>query len=275
VLAHHLGTVISQSFAATEQTFTGYAQLAPLRSAYESAAADGVSVLAGSGDLGATNYESNASTIYPSRVVAWPSSDPLVTAVGGTRLDLSATGAALSPATGWNDTFQHGSADPYPNATGGGRSEFFVRPSYQSGVAAVTGARRGVPDVAMSAACSAVVDVYVGVHGPVSQPGWLTLCGTSEATPLFAGIVALCDEEAGHGLGPLNPTLYAMLAARSHGIVAVTSGNNSVAFLDGHGKVTVPGYDAGPGYSLVTGVGTVDAARFVPELVTEWRALHR
>ncbi len=270
VLDHHLGTVISQSFTATEQTFSSYAQLSPLRSAYVAAAKDRVTVLAGSGDLGATDYESDAKTIYPYRVTSWPASDPLVTSVGGTRLDLSASGTALAPAVAWNDTAARGA----PNATGGGVSTFFARPAYQAKVAAVTGAHRGVPDVAMSASCTGLVDTYVGVAGPGLAPGWQENCGTSEATPLFAAIVALCDQEAGHGLGQLNPALYAMLSSRRPGLVAVTSGNNTVSFVQGGHPVTVSGYDAGHGYTLVTGVGTIDAATFVPSLVATWRSLN-
>ena len=67
----------------------------------------------------------------------------------------------------WNDTYDHavnqysgGSADPTPAASGGGTSEFFARPPYQNGVKAVMGAHRGVPDIAMSAACDGAVDIY-------------------------------------------------------------------------------------------------------------------
>ena len=90
-------------------------------------------------------------------------------------------------------------------------------------------------------------------------------CGTSEATPLFAGIVALADQVAGHSLGLINPALYALSAAHAPGIVDVTTGNNSVEFLQPT-LVIVQGYHAGPGYDLASGVGTVNAALFVPEL---------
>lgn len=212
----------------------------------------------------------NAKTLYPFRVTSWPASDPLVTSVGGTRLDLSASGTALAPAVAWNDTTARGE----PDATGGGVSTFFARPSYQAKVASVTGAHRGVPDVAMSASCTGLVDTYVGVVGPGFPVGWGENCGTSEATPLFAAIVALCDQEAGRGLGQLNPSLYAMLSSKRPGLVPVTSGNNTVSFVQGGHAVTVTGYNAGHGFSLVTGVGTIDAARFVPSLVATWRSLN-
>jgi subtilase family serine protease len=273
VLDHHLGEVISQSFGATERTFTSFKQLAPLRSAYLAADAAHVTVLSGSGDLGATDFEDNASSIYPYRVSSWPATDPLVTAVGGTKLELRANGTELTAAVAWNDTFSR-TPRPYPDATGGGTSIFFTRPAYQHAVASVTGPHRGVPDISMSAACTGVVDVYLGVRGPTTAPGWQPMCGTSEATPLFAAIVALADEEAGHPLGLLNEDLYAMLGAHAPGLVAVTSGDNTVAFTPSHAtQVTVKGFDATRGYNLATGVGTVDAARFVPELVAEAHAL--
>ena len=271
VVARRLGTVISQSFGATEETFASFKQLDALRSAFVAAAAAKVTVLGGSGDLGATDFESNAKTIYPYRVTSWPASDPLVTAVGGTRLNLSNNGTPVARAVAWNDTYQH--TPPVPQATGGGRSIFFARPSYQSGFASVTGPHRGVPDVSMSAACSGLVDVYASFQGQADD--WATMCGTSEATPLFAAIVALADQKAGHGLGPINPALYALGDAPSKGLVAVTSGNNTVGFERGSSGVqTVTGFHASARYNLVTGLGTIDAARFVPALVHEWKLLN-
>ena len=269
-LAHDNVGVISQSFGATEETFTGYAQLEPLRAAYEEAASRDVTVLAASGDAGATDYQSNQVDYYTSRVTSWPDSDPLVTAVGGTQLRQVGTGYT---SVAWNDTYDRawtlyseGSTDPEPVASGGGESEFFARPSYQDGVAAVTGARRGVPDIAMSAACDGSVSVYSSYQP--GQAGWSLSCGTSEATPEFAAIVALADQVAGHPLGLINPAIYRLEAEQAPGIVDVTSGNNTVSFDQGAAgqPVTVKGYPAGPGYDLVTGVGTVDADQFVNEL---------
>src|ERR1700733_2450280 len=74
VINHHLGDVISQSFGATEQTFPSRQSLLNLRSAYENAARHGVTVLASSGDDGATNAELNGSDLFPFPVVGWPSS---------------------------------------------------------------------------------------------------------------------------------------------------------------------------------------------------------
>jgi hypothetical protein len=58
-----------------------------------------------------------------------------------------------------------------------------------------------------------------------------------------------------------------MSAAHAPGIVDVTKGNNTVSFTQGGKLVMVKGFPALPGYNLAAGVGTVDAAKFVPELV--------
>ena len=173
----------------------------------------------------------------------------------------------------WNDTYNKAAneffaVDPGPNplASGGGTSELFTRPGYQAGVRSVVGARRGVPDIAMSGACNGAVQVYGSFGG---QPaGWSLICGTSEATPEFAAIVALADQVAGRRLGQINRTLYALSARHAPGIVDVTSGNNTVSFTQGTPAklVTVKGYPARAGYDLVTGVGTINAASFVYEL---------
>lgn len=269
-LAHYKVGVISQSFSATEETFASYAQLDPLRGAYKDADGAHVTVLAASGDAGATDYQSNQVDYYTSRVTSWPDSDPLVTAVGGTQLRQQGAGYT---SVAWNDTYDRawtlyaaGSTEPNPAASGGGTSEFFARPSYQDGVAAVTGGRRGVPDIAMSAACDGSVSIYSSYQP--GQAGWSLTCGTSEATPEFAAIVALADQVAGHPLGQINPAIYRLESEHAPGIVDVTSGNNSVSFDQGANAkpVSVEGYPAGRGYDLVTGVGTVNAKDFVYEL---------
>jgi subtilase family serine protease len=271
VINHHLGQVISQSFGATEPTFPSAASILALRSAYFNALKNHVTVLAATGDAGATDDSNAAGTLlYTHRAVDWPASDPLVTAVGGTQLSLLSTGQRTQADRVWNDSTNDalnnafsGDPDPSALATGGGLSTVFARPSYQDSVAGVVGQQRGTPDIAMSAACSGLVNTYQSFAG--EPAGWYVDCGTSEATPLFAGIVALADQVAGHSLGLINPALYAMSAAHAPGLVDVTAGNNSVSFLQPN-LVTVKGYAAGPGYDLASGVGTVDAALFVPEL---------
>jgi subtilase family serine protease len=269
VLAHHLGDVISQSFEATEQTFAGLAQINAdhLRSAYERAAGekDGPTVLAAAGDTGAADVKLNGSTYYTYPVTSWPDSDPLVTGVGGTELVAGSGGAFRSVA--WNDTDNtHIGDGTDPSAGGGGLSVLFTRPSFQNGVKNVVGAARGVPDVSMNAACSSPVFTYQSFPQSGTPAGWYPSCGTSEATPEFAGIVALADQVAGHALGVINPTLYRLAAEKAPGIVPVTSGNNTVTFVQNGTTTTVNGFNARAGYSLVDGVGTVNGWYLAYEL---------
>jgi subtilase family serine protease len=271
VIDHHLGDVISQSFSATEQTFPTRQSLLALRGAYIDAHNNDVTVLAASGDSGAADVGPRGIDYYRYPVTSWPDSDPYVTGVGGTQLRLNAAGDHTAPDNVWNDTYNvatqkfiFGSAGPNALAGGGGKSIIFGRPTYQNGVKSVVGSRRGVPDISMSAACNGAVDTYQSFPG--QTPGYEPVCGTSEATPLFAGVVALADQVAGHPLGLINPALYAMSASHAPGIVDITEGNNTVTFPQGGKEVTVAGYPALPGYDLASGVGTVNAALFVPEL---------
>ncbi|MCW2494142.1 S53 family peptidase [Jatrophihabitans sp.] len=271
VIAHHLGGVISQSFGATEETFPTTKSLLALRGAYVAAAKAGVTVLTASGDSGAADTKSNETTYYLKPVTSWPDSDPLITGVGGTQLHLATATKARTADTVWNDTYNvtlqqafYGDNGPNPLAGGGGKSAIFPRPSYQNKVAATVGADRGVPDISMSGACDGSVNTYQSFPG--YPAGWYPTCGTSEATPLFAGIVALAEQKAKHSLGTINPALYALSAKHAAGIVDVTKGNNTVGFTQGGSLHTVTGFKAVAGYDLASGVGTVDAAKFVPEL---------
>jgi subtilase family serine protease len=272
VISHHLGTVISQSFAAPEAGFPNAQSIMKLRSAYKNAAAHGVSVLAGTGDAGATGAKTLTPQGFPAtfflhRAVSWPATDPLVTAMGGTQLHLDANGNKLQPDTVWNDTNLFNS----PAASAGGLSTVFSRPSYQNGIAGAVGTARGVPDISMSAAVDGSALVFLDAKAAQGPAGFYLVGGTSEATPEFAGIVAIADQVAGHGLGLLNPALYKMEAAHAPGILDVTAGTNTVTFPQGNGVHTVRGFDAVKGYDLSTGVGTIDAAKFVPELVAAAR----
>jgi subtilase family serine protease len=275
VVDHGLGDVISQSFSLPEQNF-GRGQIRSLRRTYIDAERHRVTVLAASNDNGVTGPTRTGGGLYRHRVVQWPASDPLVTAVGGTRLHLDAVGRRTSPDTVWNDTYDAaantvlGTTPPSPWASNGGLSRIFARPAYQRSVRAIVGSRRGVPDVSMSAALSGSVLAYASYPG--GPGGWLLSGGTSEATPEFAGIVALADQYARvrlhhRRLGLVNSVLYRLQARHAPGIVDVTRGSNTVAFHAKSGAtVTVRGYRARRGYDLTTGVGTIDAARFVPEL---------
>ena len=83
---------------------------------------------------------------------------------------------------------------------------------------------------------------------------------------MFAGIVAIADQVAGHPLGLIDPALYKMASEHSRGIVSVRSGNTTVSFRQGGRSHTVRGFGARAGYNLAAGLGTVNGQYFVPEL---------
>ena len=263
VIDHNLGDVISQSFAATEETFPSRGALLGLRSAFKNAYRHNVTVLAGSGDTGPTGGTLDLTCCYPTQVAQWPASDPLVTGVGGTEIHLDVSANRTAPDSVWNDY----------GASGGGPSHIFSRPEFQDRVARVVGHRRGVPDISMSAFCFGIT-FYATYDPRLEFSGWGFTCGTSESSPLFAGIVAIADQAAGERLGFLNDRLYNLLGRKHSGLVDVTVGDNTFSFCTFCGTpqqviTTVPGYGATPGYDMATGLGTIDATLLVRSLAGE------
>jgi subtilase family serine protease len=286
--------VISQSFGTGEGAFNnGLASLKQLRTTFEKARAHKVTVFASSGDGGTTNsmkvpVKNPRDIPYPS--VIWPASDPLVTAVGGTYLCTNAeTGAGVDSASPpVNCQNAAGDREPGWVVSGGGYSIYFDRPGYQSVlplgstyVGSSAGApgkntnMRGIPDIAYQASARTGVLVYLtepdtsagsagcGGASPCST-GWYVVGGTSASAPQWAGLVALADEIAGHDLGFINPALYRLAnnaATYAADFYDVTRGNN--------GGGGLPGYDASKGWDAVTGLGTPDAAKLIPDLIAE------
>jgi subtilase family serine protease len=239
-------SVISISASGGEHFMTR-AEVASMNAALEQARAHQVTVVASSGDGGAISDDG------PPRQVSLPASSPLVLAAGGTSLNADFRTGAYDGEMAWNEL---------TDASGGGFSRLFSRPSYQDGVPGI-GATRGVPDVAADAdsrtamAMDFTGNVFEAAHG------------TSAATPLWAALIALADQEAGHHLGFVNPAIYqiARSPAYHRAFHDVITGNNSVMVPKGGGIVV--GYQAGPGWDPVTGWGSPDAQVLVPLLVRQ------
>jgi subtilase family serine protease len=263
VIKHKMADVISQSLAAAEASFPSAKSIFRLRSAYIAAAKAHVTVLGAAGDWGATSpSDVSESTYYTFATANWPASDPLVTSVGGLQLHLNAAGNQVIPPNVWNENSLLGG----PVAGGGTLSSVFRRPSYQNSVKAIVGNHRGVPDLSMSASVNGGALVYMSFKG-LPGPAYYIIGGTSEATPELAGVIAVADQYAGHPLGLINPALYKIAATKGEkGIVDVTTGVNTVTWVQNGHTYTVQGYVAGPGYDLSSGLGTIDGAYFVPEL---------
>jgi subtilase family serine protease len=230
---NNLGDIISMSFSEVESCPTA-AFLADEHAAFQRAVANGISLVAASGDNGAAERSCDGKTLVAG--VATPASDPLVTAVGGTTLVADPITGAYGSETAWSHS-------------GGGFSAVYRRPGYQAPFQK-NNAARGLPDVAWSA------DKFG--FGPSIVLGMkFKASGTSVATAEWAGVAALAVEAAGRRLGTFNISLYHAgksndAATRFHDI---TSGNNS--------STAFQGASAGPGWDPVTGLGTPDVANLV------------
>lgn len=252
-LNHHLGQVISQSWAATENTlFTpaGEQVLQSMEHTYERAAFMGVTVLAAAGDGGSANPAVDG-TIYPYPTVNFPASSPFVTAVGGTSLYADTSGNYQSE-TVWNSD---------GGAGGGGISQVFGEPLYQRfllppATQKELGGYRGVPDVSWNADPSTSILIYLSFFG-ASSASYYAIGGTSEGSPQWAGLVSDLDQLARHPVGFLNPYLYA-LGAAGIGFHDITVGNNSIG--------GVPGYSAAPGWDPASGWGTPDLGQLFGDI---------
>ncbi|MEA2634525.1 MAG: hypothetical protein QOH92_1292 [Chloroflexota bacterium] len=288
------GTIFSQSFGVTEQTFGGAAQVqtAKFDAVYQSAIAKHDTVLASSGDNGsfgvAKPHRDGTSYSFPTD--GWPASSPYLTSVGGTQLqygwtwhptttDTSSAGYFAWDPTGkseaiWNESW-------LPAATGGGPSAIYTRPSYQNGVQSVIGGnQRGVPDVSWNAAVNGGVLVYITAFPNYQRAGWHVYGGTSASSPQVAGVAALVNTaRAAAGKGPigfLNPALYQLGSTATSGfsgggdfrdIVPQTYGVITLAdnTLAGPG---IPGSPTLTGYDMTTGFGSPRVANLVAALTT-------
>ncbi|MFF4403953.1 S8 family serine peptidase [Streptomyces sp. NPDC001262] len=228
ITRHRLADVVSMSFGSPEENFRDPHSIPAYRKAFERARRAGITLVASSGDHGPTGpLRDRPDRVHSHRVVAWPASDPLVTAVGGVQLHVDASGRRTSPDTLWP-------------RSGAGRSALFPRPAWQSRVVDDGADGRSVPDVTMQGAS-----------------------GTSQAAPLFAGVLALAVQRHNGPLGDINPALYRLgrRGAAANGIVDVTEGDNSFG--------GVRGFAAGPGYDTASGWGTVALDRFTRALAHE------
>jgi kumamolisin len=220
-------SVISISWGGPESSWTQQA-MTSMDEAFQAAAAMGVSICVAAGDDGSTDGVSDGSNH-----VDFPASSPNVLACGGTRL--IGSGATITSETVWNELANN------EGATGGGISDVFPLPSYQSGAGVPPSANanhnvgRGVPDVAGNAdPTTGYVTIVDGQSGVIG--------GTSAVTPLWSGLIALINESIGKPVGFLNPLLYKQ-GNEAADFNDVTSGNNGA-------------YSAGPGWDACTGLGS-------------------
>ena len=230
--------------------------------------AQGMTWFAASGDSGAADCNTSRN---PGLAVDLPSSVPEVTGVGGTEFNEGTgqywatsndgTGASAKsyiPEIAWNSSALEGS----PDATGGGASIYFARPSWQVGPGVPNDNARHVPDVSLSA--SNHVDAYLVYTGGSLQ----AFGGTSVSAPSIAGIAAILNQyvvsngtQGSPGLGNMNPKFYSLAQAHPEAFHDITGGDNIVTVVcraRGCTSTSV-GYSTNVGYDQVTGLGSVDA----------------
>ncbi|MDW5267771.1 MULTISPECIES: protease pro-enzyme activation domain-containing protein [Acidobacteriaceae] len=227
-------SVISISWGSAEANWTQQSMTA-LDTVCQSAAALGISITVAAGDNGSSDGGTGNN-------VDFPSSSPHVLACGGTTL--TGSGSTITSEVVWNEQASN------EGATGGGVSNVFPLPSWQanSNVPAPSNSTggRGVPDVCGNA--DPATGYTVRVDGQT-----LVIGGTSAVAPLWAGLIAVANQQNGTTAGFLQPQIYA--AKAKSGFRDITSGNNG-------------SFSAGPGWDACTGLGSPITGTLIPFLAT-------
>jgi len=277
-----VASIVASSYGSCEAAL-GTGPLAFYGQLLGQASAEGISIVAAAGNDGATDCDAGPSAVS-GLAVDFPASSPQVTGVGGTEFN-EGTGTYWSAANGstgssalsyipemvWNDS-SSGFA-----AGGGGASQYYPKPVWQTGTGVPNDYSRDVPDVSLSA--SIVHDGYLictngsCVNGFANASGSLDVVGgTSIGAPVFAGLLALVEQKTGgKPLGNADPVLYALANSTYSGSVFhdITSGTNASPCTTGStgcaGGGTI-GYKATAGYDQASGWGSVDAYA----LVNDW-----
>jgi len=248
-----------------------------------------MTITAASGDSGATDCDVNVGSAVLGLAVDFPASSPLVTGIGGTTLT-EGTGTYWSTTNGTNS----GSATSYIpevvwdddngaglDATGGGASDYFSKPAWQTADIAMgvpNDYSRDVPDVSLAA--SIIHDGYLICSGSTNctsgfsnaSAGFTVSGGTSVGAPAFAALLALVEQKTGGlPLGNANPAIYALANSSYNTSVFhdITSGTNASPCTQGSVDCAAGGtigFAAKSGYDQATGWGSVDAAN----LVNDW-----
>ncbi len=228
-------SVISISWGGPEAAWTAQA-MQQFDAAFQAAATLGLTICVAAGDQGSGDGATDNLAH-----VDFPASSPHALACGGTSLTASRT--AISSEVVWNDGPS--------SATGGGISSEFALPSYQDAAHVPPSANpggtagRGVPDVAGDADPDSGYQVRVDGEN-------LVIGGTSAVAPLWAGLIALCNQKLAKPVGFVNPLLYGTLAAA--GVCRdITSGNNGA-------------YAAAVGWDACTGWGSPNGAQLLQAL---------
>jgi len=314
IVDNNLAPIMTVSFGACEQAL-GKAENAFFNGLWQQAAAQGISVFVSAGDNGAAGCDDpNFGPATRGLAVNGLASTPFNTAVGGTEFNEngndamfwnSTNGAGFASAVGyvpemaWNEscdatisTCTLGFNESNLFAGGGGASTLYAKPSWQ--LTAIPGVpndgQRDLPDISLtSAAHDGYLVCFEGSCQTTTDSGGNPLLlqasvvgGTSAASPSFAGIMAIIDQQASGRQGLANYVLYPLAAAETFANCNSSARTNpaiptSCVFNDvTTGNNSVPGqtgFNAGTGYDLATGLGSVDATNLVSAFVARLKGL--
>ena len=267
VVDQHLAQIVTNSYGwTTEALPAGF--IKPFEDILVQAAAEGIGVYFSSGDNG------DETSVMGYATPDWPASSPWVTAVGGTSIGIDASNARALE-TGWgtsNDncdtTTLACTRTGWLYGAGGGVSKLFAEPIWQLSAGTFSG--RAVPDVA--ALADPQTGFLIGQTQTFPNGAYYDeyrIGGTSLASPIFAGLMALADQKAGSPHGFANPLFYAnagsfndilsikTAVARSNFVNGVDNSAGTVdrlrTFDDYSGS---PTQHTGLGWDNVTGLGT-------------------
>ncbi|TMC80780.1 MAG: peptidase S53 [Chloroflexi bacterium] len=255
IVTDNKAQVVSTSWGLCE-TSSGVPELQTLDTIFKQGAAQGISFFAASGDSGA--YDCSDTNL----AVDSPASDPYVTGVGGTNLQLNA--GAYGSESVWSNP-NSTTRGPKGAGGGGGLSNTFKQPSWQTGPGVqnpYSNGFREVPDVTGDADPATGYAMYCTVtNAGCPSTGWISVGGTSAAAPLWAGITALINQylqaQGKKVIGYANPALYALFNAHPQfpAFHDITTGNNL-------------NYPAVTGYDLASGIGSPDVYNMARDFVT-------
>jgi kumamolisin len=286
-IADDRADVLSLSFGGPEPAMVGSefnasgTGITPLELA--ALASEGIAIFVSSGDSGAQECAPWSSAPNPDALcVSYPSTDPNAVSVGGVNTPLDSAGRLTGGLTGWGNRTSSGFY-----GSGGGVSAYFPLTPYQQGAAGITGSMRNVPDVALEA--DDLTGVAVLLYGDPAFAGYERIepvGGTSVAAPEAAAMWALvlqaCKESAScatasgpypYRLGNPNAYFYKIYANATQYVSVfydVLYGSNSQTCQGTTSPCpgpTDPGYNAGTGYDLVTGIGVPYARSLIHAVV--------
>jgi subtilase family serine protease len=267
VVDQHLAQIVTNSYGwTTELLPMGF--IKPFEDILVQAAAEGIGVYFSSGDNG------DETSVMGYATPDWPASSPWVTAVGGTSIGIDASNRRALE-TGWGTSNYNCDTATFActrtgwlYGAGGGVSKLFPEPSWQLGAGTFSG--RAVPDVA--ALADPQTGLLIGQTQSFPDGAYYDeyrIGGTSLASPIFAGLMALADQQTGHPHGFANPLFY-MNATSFNDITSVKTAvarrnfNNGVDASAGTADRlrTFDDYSGSPtqsthsGWDNVTGLGT-------------------